>query len=53
MEIGLLRPVTLSQVIMDVVGIDILIPANITQVTVEDMSVEVDLGHNIPANIHI
>ena len=48
MDIGLLRPATIPQVITEVVDIGILIPATITQVITEDMLVEVDLGHNRP-----
>ena len=54
MDIGLLRPSTLPQVITDVLGIGILIPTTLPLIIAEDikvvMLVEVDLGHKRPAN---
>ena len=49
--IGLLRPSTLPQVIVEFSNVGLLIPANFPLVIAEDMLLEVDLGHKIPANI--
>ena len=51
MGIGLLRPSTLPQVIVEFANVGLLIPANFPLVIAEDMLLEVDLGHKIPANI--
>ena len=51
MDIGILRLGTITQVIADVVDLGILIPATILLIIVENMLIEVDLGHQIPANI--
>ena len=53
--IGLLRPDTLPQVIVEVVDIDILRPATLYQVIADDvilmMLVEVDLSYKRPATL--
>ena len=51
MDIGILRLGTITQVIADVVDLGILRPATILLIIVENMLIEVDLGHQIPANI--
>ena len=57
LDIGLLRPATLPQVITEVVYIGILIPATLPLVILEDMIVvmllEMDLGNKRPATVPI
>ena len=50
-DIGILRPATLPQVTVEVVHIGPLRPANLPQVIMEDILVEADLGHKIPATL--
>ena len=54
-DMGILIPVTLPQIIAEVADIDILIPSTIYLVITEDiivvMLLEVDLGYKIPATI--
>ena len=47
MDIGILIPATIPQVISEAVDIYILRPSTIPLIIVEDMLVEVDLGHKI------
>ena len=50
-DIGLKRPSTLPQVIVEVVDIDFLKQATLTQVITEDMLLEVDIVHKRPATL--
>ena len=54
-DIDVLRPANIPQVIVEVVKIGLLRTATIPQVIIEDiivvMSVEMDIGHKIPATI--
>ena len=54
-DIGILRPATINQVISEVTGIGILRPTTLTLLIAEDiivvMLVEVDLGQKIPATL--
>ena len=51
MDIGLLRPDTTTILITEAWDICILRPTTITIVIAEDMLVEVDLSHKIPATL--
>ena len=49
--IGLKRPATLPRLIADVADIGQVRSATINLIIVEDMLIEVDIGHKIPATI--
>ena len=50
-DVGLLRPSTIPQVIAEVVDIGLLRPSTLPQVILEDILVEVDIGHNLLATL--
>ena len=52
-EIGILIPATLPKLIDEVVDLVQVLPSTIPIVILEDMLIEVDLGHKIPATITI
>ena len=49
----LLRPATLTQVIVEVVDIGQVWPANINLLLNEDMLIKLDIGHKIPDNMNL
>ena len=50
-DIGLLRPATLPQVISEVMDISLLRPSTLPLIIAEDVLVEVDLRHKRQANL--
>ena len=52
-DIGLNTPANLSQVIEEVMDVGQVLPATFSLVILEDMLIEVYLGHNIPDTLYL